>query len=256
VINVKKAYIQEIPLLHIVKGDIIDNSLPTIIFIHGFTSAKEHNLHYAYYLAEKGFRVLLPDCLYHGERDEGFSEEKLSPYFWKIVLTTIGELKIIVDEFERKGLIKDNLIGVSGTSMGGIVTLGALTQYPWIHTAVSLMGSPAYVDFAKAQIDYFTSLGYHLPYTEEELESIYSELTKYDLSLHPEKLNERPLMFWHGKKDEMVPFNYAHTFYERNRTAYINNEDKLFFMADERAGHKVSREGVLHLVKWFDKYLN
>ncbi|MDI5791688.1 hypothetical protein PO124_35075 [Bacillus licheniformis] len=31
--------------------------------------------------------------------------------------------------------------------MGGIVTLGALTQYEWITTAVSLMGSPAYVEF-------------------------------------------------------------------------------------------------------------
>ena len=47
------------------------------IFLHGFTSAKEHNLHYAYNLAKKGIRVLLPDAHLHGVREENLDEVEL-----------------------------------------------------------------------------------------------------------------------------------------------------------------------------------
>ena len=41
-------------------------------------------------------------------------------------VNTIHEFPILKDHFEEKGLIVPNGIGVAGTSMGGIVTLGAL----------------------------------------------------------------------------------------------------------------------------------
>ena len=39
--------IQQIPVLHLVDEKNSDEKLPFIFFIHGFESAKEHNLHYA-----------------------------------------------------------------------------------------------------------------------------------------------------------------------------------------------------------------
>ncbi|MFT8323393.1 MAG: dienelactone hydrolase family protein, partial [Bacillus sp. (in: firmicutes)] len=146
---IEKLFINEIPLLHIVKKENYDQKLPFIQFIHGFTSAKEHNLHFAYNLAEKGFRVVLPDCLYHGEREEGYVKMDLNIRFWEIVLKTIDEINIIKENFEEKGFIDINRIGLVGTSMGGIVTLGALRKYQWIHAAVSLMGMPYYKKFTQ-----------------------------------------------------------------------------------------------------------
>ena len=43
-----------IPLLHIVEEEFEDKQVPVVIFLHGFMSAKEHNLHYAYNMAKKG----------------------------------------------------------------------------------------------------------------------------------------------------------------------------------------------------------
>lgn len=254
-ILVDKSTIQTIPFLHLVKEEDIDKPLPICFFIHGFTSAKEHNLHYAYYLAEKGFRVILPDCLEHGERSTGKSEYQLGEVFWKIVLHTIHELSIMKEYFEEKGLLVQNGIGVAGTSMGGIVTLGALTQYEWITSAVSLMGNPTYVKFAQAQLAQVESLGYSIPFSEEEIENMLSELAQYDLSLQPEKLDGRPLMFWHGKRDKVVPFNLTREFYESILPYYEEQEDHLLFIEDDRADHKVTREGVLRLVEWFEKHL-
>lgn len=137
--------------MHIVKEEKKEKALPLVFFIHGFTSAKEHNLHFAYLLAEKGMRVILPEALYHGERNEQLTQEELAPRFWEIVTNEIKELEVLKNHFERENMIEKGRIGAAGTSMGGIVTLGALTQYEWITTAVSLMGSPAYVEFFDQQ---------------------------------------------------------------------------------------------------------
>ena len=97
-IIVEKETMVEIPTLHVVEADLKDLSdIPTVFFLHGFTSAKEHNLHVAYLLAEQGIRVILPDALHHGEREDDVSnnEKKLALSFWEIVLTSIGELILI-----------------------------------------------------------------------------------------------------------------------------------------------------------------
>ena len=89
---VKEEQWSNIPLLHIVEEQYANMEVPVVIFLHGFTSAKEHNLHYAYNLAKKGIRVLLPDAHLHGVRDENLDEVQLGLRFWEIVLTSIEEI--------------------------------------------------------------------------------------------------------------------------------------------------------------------
>ncbi|MDR4887068.1 esterase [Fredinandcohnia sp. QZ13] len=252
---VEKTKIADIPALHIAKNQIKDEKAPLILFVHGFGSAKEHNLHYAYLYAEEGFRVVLPEADYHGERYKGLEELEMNFKFWDIVINEIKELQRIKDELVGKGLVDETRIGVAGTSMGGIVTLGALTQYPWIKTAVSLMGSPYYEEFCRGQIEELKRHDIELPFTDTELEEKYAELKKYDLSLQPEKLNGRPLFFWHGEKDKMVPFKYTYEFYQEIQPLYKGKDEDLSFIADTRADHKVTREGLLASVDWFKKHL-
>ncbi|PLS15493.1 esterase [Bacillus sp. M6-12] len=255
-ICVNKEFIDTIPALHIAKQDIWNEQLPLIIFFHGFTSAKEHNLHYAYLLAEKGFRVILPDAYLHGERDQGINESKLAMSFWEVVIRTIQELGWIKQVFEDRGMIEKGKIGVAGTSMGGIVTLGALAVYDWVTAAVSLMGNPAYVKLAKLQIEEFAKMRYGFTLTEEEIQRQLSQLGEYDLSLQPEKIAGRPIMFWHGENDNVVPIQHAFELYESLLPVYEQSKDKLSFISDKRAGHKVSREGVLQTAEWFGKHMS
>ncbi|MGD7045263.1 alpha/beta fold hydrolase [Jeotgalibacillus proteolyticus] len=254
-ITIQKDWVNDIPLLHVAKQSEFSQPLPTIIFIHGFTSAKEHNLHFAYLLAEKGFRVLLPDVMLHGERHEGLDEMVLSTRFWHMVIHTIEEIQDLKEYYSTNGFIADGRIGLTGSSMGGIITLGALTQYNWITTAVSLMGSPTYVGFANAQINQFRRKGLTLPMTDEEIEEQLNVLTRYDLSLHPDKVNSRPLMFWHGKQDTVVPYEPTYTFFKTIYPAYKDNPDDLRFISEEEAGHKVSRKALLETTKWFQRHL-
>jgi uncharacterized protein len=249
-IKIKKDQIGSIPVLNLSLEDTADDKLPAVFFIHGFTSAKEHNLHYAYYLAEKGYRVLMPDTLLHGERGEDLDETQLSVKFWEIVLTTIEEIGMLKDHYVQDGLIDEERLGVAGTSMGGIVTLGALTKFPWIKTAVSLMGCPSYVALANAQINGLKKRGYHLPYSEEKMNTLFDMLEKYDLSRNPGVLEGKALFFWHGKQDTVVPYQPAYDFYQSLSEKKEPKLRDLRFMTDDLGGHKVSREGVLKSVQW------
>jgi uncharacterized protein len=255
VVIIENTLIKNIPILHIVQKGKQHEKLPLIIFIHGFTSAKEHNLHYAYLLAVKGFRVILPEALYHGERDQGFLEKDLYSHFWRIVIQTIHELNHFKEYYVNEELADPNRIGLAGISMGGIVTLGALTKYKWVKAAVSLMGMPAYEKFSLWQINQFQSQGFDLPFTQEQIDEQLSILRQYDLSLQPKKLENRPLLFWHGQKDPVVPYPLTYQFYQSVKDSYDKEPENIRFITDEHADHKVSREGLIATVGWFEKYL-
>ena len=132
--------------------------------------------------------------------------------------------------------------------MGAITTLGAITQYSWIKAAVSMMGTPAYQDFAQAQLNEFANQGIDLGYSEAQKEAIFNDLQKYDLSLQPEKLHGRPLFVWHGEKDPVVPISGIRSFvsgplFEKGQVTYIT---------DKHAGHAVTRKGLLEAVNWIE----
>jgi len=252
---IEKRRINDIPLLEVCQENDAEKRLPAVFFIHGFTSAKEHNLHYGYLLAEKGFRVILPEVIDHGERNDGKSVEEMTLQFWNMILSTIHELEGLKQYYVESGKIDEDKIGLAGTSMGAIITLGALSKYEWIQCAASLMGNPCYESFARYLVKGAGDRGVEIPYTSEQLEAVYKQLEPFDLSRQPEKLNQRPLFFWHGKKDPVVPYEFAYRFYEKARDLYVDFPDRLYFLLDEQAEHHVSREGLLRTVSWFETHL-
>lgn len=254
-IVVEKKRLNHIPVLHVVKQNQFSERMPLIIFLHGFTSTKERNMHPAYLFAEKGFRVIMPEAKYHGERSEGLSESQLGFHFWEIVLNSIAEVETFKDVLVGEGLADPDRIGVAGTSMGAITTLGALAKYDWIKAAVSLMGDPSYEQLALWQLNEIEKRNVKLELTKEEVTSLLNELKQYDLTLQPEKLNNRPVLFWHGKLDQVVPYSGAYHFYEQNRLKYEGAEDLFHFITDEKAGHAVSNAGVIAAADWFEKHV-
>src|SRR5690625_2235129 len=99
--------IKTIPCLVIVDQEKKDRALPLIMYSHGFTSAKEHNLTIAYLLADIGFRVVLPDSKYHGERELKVTSSERQISFWDIVMKNVEEFEEIKTYFDSKGLILD-----------------------------------------------------------------------------------------------------------------------------------------------------
>lgn len=254
-ILIEREQLGDITLLHVADKKIIDQSnQPTIFFFHGITSAKDQNLHIAYQLATEGFRVILPDALHHGEREGTVTGQQRTLLLWEIVMNSISELEILKNHYVSKGLTDQKKIGVAGTSMGGITTYGALTQYQWIHTAVSLMGTAYYEHFSKQQIEQMRHYGVNIP--ETLINATLQRLVSFDLSKQVHVLKQRPLMIWHGEKDQVVPASYSTTLYNELVEEYGEHSDRLALYLEKETGHAVSREAIFQMKHWFTKHIN
>lgn len=252
-ITIKEELLADIPALHICKAEYEQTPLPTLIFWHGFSSGKEHNLHVAFRLAKKGIRVILPEAIHHGERNQGLTEKQRLLEFWSIVLKSLKETEMLRNELEKKNLIQEERLFVGGTSMGGILTCGALTAFPWIKGGIVLMGNPAWEVFARKQITMLEQQG-ALPLSEEDVEKQVQKLIDYDLSQNEQMLGNRPLFFWHGRNDKEVPYEESYTFYEKIKE-YRKDDTSLVYQLDPSAGHKVSRDGLIAMTDWVADYI-
>ena len=243
-----------IPLLHVHTVEMNEET-PVVIFLHGFMSAKEHNLHYAYQLAKKGVRVILPDALLHGDRHEQVTKKQMNVRFWEIILQSIHEVENLYNYLKKNDYLKSDRIGIAGSSMGAITACGCLKHYDWITTAAICMGAPGYVELGKYLLAQLAAKGFKWSMTKEETQKNLDMLVNYDITVTPEKFNLRPVFFWHGKKDTTVPFENTYQYYLTLRTYYEEKPDYLKFVVDNHTGHTVTRDGMLEATSWLAQHL-
>lgn len=251
-IGIKKVVINDIPTLFVTK--ITEKKqLPTLIYYHGFTSGKENNLTIAYLMAEKGYRVILPECLYHGERHNEVSDEALQLAFWDIVIQSIQELQSIKVYLDEHSLLLNNRIGVAGTSMGGMITAGALAVYPWIKLGGLLMSTSKLTSFAHGLIAYYNEQ-HDEKVSDKEKEQVIEQLQRYDLYEKINQLNDRPLYIWHGLDDKTVPFQHATKLVKKIETSG-QSMDNITFIEERNRAHHLSRLAIKEATKHFTTYL-
>lgn len=252
-ISVKNVSIQGLPVLEIFPAEQENQALPTVIFYHGWTSQKESAMVNGYELAKNGFRALLPEADLHGERKPSSSTTQENMDFWRVVVHNLQEMESMIDYYQQKGLIDEDRIGVAGLSMGGITTCAALTQFPWIKAAAVLMGSPSPVLFSKWLLQSKWAEGMDVPFDQEAFDEMTAPLKKIALNLQPEKIAERPIYFWHGTNDDLVPYKLTADFYEKVKDEpYAKN---LQFQTTKGGIHKVPYTVSVEMASFFEKVL-
>lgn len=249
-VQVERQQWKGIPVLHIF-NEKMNEQTPIVIFLHGFMSAKEHNLHYAYNLVERGVRVVLPDAYLHGERDEAMGEAQMNVMFWQIVMTSIGEVGALQAELEERGFT--GRVGVAGTSMGAITTTGCLSTYEWIQAASVLMGAISFPQFLKLQFDGMRKTGVALPLTDAQIEEVNALLAPYDGYAHNTLLTQIPVYMWHGAKDATVPISLTEPFLPYLAEQGVSHQ--ITYVKEEKAGHAVSRKGILQCTEFLATHL-
>lgn len=248
-ITIEHIQIDDIPVLVITKKEHINKPLPTLIYYHGFTSGKETNLTISYLLAKQNCRVVLPECEYHGERLNNMSSRERELAFWDIVIQSIKELKTIKSYLTNKQLILNERIGVAGTSMGGMITAGSLVVYDWIKCAGLLMSTSRLTKFAKLLIAQFEKEN-ETKIKRVEKEQLLNDIKPYDLYEQLHQLNDRALFIWHGKKDDIVPFEHAINLWNK-----IKSNRHVQMVEEKNRAHHISRHAILEATRFFKKYL-
>ncbi|MBL1223646.1 alpha/beta fold hydrolase [Enterococcus sp. BWR-S5] len=249
-LSIRHRYIKKIPVLEVTPEDTKNQALPLIIYYHGWQSAKELSLTQARKLASKGFRVILPDAMNHGERKTGAISTIPSITFWSSIQYNLIEFSVLVRFFDRLELIKDGKVGVGGVSMGGITTSGILTQHPEVQVAVCLMGTPYPVRYIQRVMKKAAEMSVFVP---KDLPLLLSWVEKYDLSQVPEKLDNRPVLFWHGTEDEKIPYEDMADF--EQLIANKEYSKNVQFLTGTGEGHLVQGELMDQVTEFFTQKL-
>lgn len=257
VIQLKRKVINNIPVIELVDGELVDEKLPLVVFFHGWTNVKESVLVNGYELAKRGIRAILPDSIHHGERDPEGNATDNQLIFWDVVMHNVEEFKPLTDYYVEKNLADRENIGVSGFSMGGITTAAVLTQYDWVKAAVVLEGTPSPIPFTywllnnsnPANSDNTALNGLN----KNEVDLAMEALRPISLDLNPGKIANRPVHFWHGTEDESVPFDMTQDFVTKTQAEPYGRH--LSFSIGEGIKHKVPYEVTVEMADFFKKKL-
>ena len=87
---------------------------------------------------------------------------------------------------------------------------------------------------------------------QEYIHEQLAGLNQIDMSLNREKIAGRPLHFWHGTADDMVPYNLTKKFFDE-----IQGKDfakNVTMTTTPGAGHKVSFETTVEMADKFAEY--
>lgn len=249
-LTIRKRSIKNIPVLEVVPEEISHEPLPLVIFYHGWRTNKELLLTQGRKLADKGFRVILPDGMHHGERKATEISSIPSVTFFSTIQFNIVEYQVLIDYFRARDLIKDDLIGVGGYSMGGMTTASLLATRPEIKVAASIMGTPQPTLYSQNIRKHALALDLTVP---QELSLIHSWIPQVDLSLQPEKLAQRPVLFWHGTEDPKIPYSEPFDFYQKVKEEGYGS--RVEFLTGEGEGHLVTTELMEIIANYFATHL-
>src|SRR5690625_7518133 len=104
------------------------------------------------------------------------------------------------------------------------------------------MGSPNLVDFGNLIIKDFNKTAKN-QISLNEKEKVLNQLKPFDLSKDMASLNNRPILFWHGAKDDVVPITNFEEFVDKLNNNNYNGE--VVMLKDINIDHYRSRYYIL-----------
>ena len=249
-LKIRERHIHDIPVLEVIDEKYLNEPRPLIIFYHGWQTNKELLLTQGRRLADKGFRVILPDGMHHGQRKVAEKSSVPSVTFFSTIQYNLIEFDVIIRYFKERQLILKDRIGVGGYSMGGMTVAGLLTQHPEIKVGASIMGTPSPVEYAASIRSVAAKRGYHVP---SSLEAIHSWLPQFDLSELPEKVAGRHLLVWHGTEDEKIPYDPVEKAYQKMMA--MESGKSIQFLKGENEGHLVTIDLMETIADYFEEHM-
>ncbi|NLK64508.1 MAG: prolyl oligopeptidase family serine peptidase [Tissierellia bacterium] len=221
--------------------------LPSIIFYHGWGSDKNTQRIRGFILAAAGYQVVIPDAVYHGERNPlaDYSMAAVKEYFWDIIFSNMEEYSTIEKELILKYNTEPDRIAVMGNSMGGFTAAGIFTHNKNIKALTVFNCSCSWESFNKQnfQID-----------MTEKLERLTRKAVEMDPYNHIGMLKDRPILMLHGDSDTLVPVEGQRDFYDKFYTIYQEKE-KIKLVEYPGLNHFVTTNMMEESINWLGRYL-
>lgn len=227
-----------IEVLHACPAGAASQSLPTLVFYHGFTSSKLVYSYIAVAIAQYGIRCVMPDLPLHGARFTGDKVNQLGQ-FWPVLATGIDEFTVIKDAIARRGWCESTRLMVGGASLGGMTALGIMATHSELAAGISLMGSASY----RQRIDDLFP-----PTSDWQDAPQMTTLLAKQLIDCPQALAGRPLLLWHGDADDVVPA--ADTRALAAQLQAYGEGEQLTVVIESGVGHRITPEALEALTRF------
>lgn len=244
-IHEEKIYIGDIPALLFRPKDKKE-SLPTIVFYHGWSSNKEAQRIRGLIFAAVGYQVLIPDAIYHGERNPIEYTMENSKYFWEIILNNVKESFILINELtEKYGGDPENIF-VMGNSMGGFTASGVFTQNKNIKSLVVFNGSCAW-EFSNEKFKENPEIK-----VTADMEALEAKIKELDPINNMEKLKDRPILMLHGDSDVVVSVEAQREFFQKINPLY-EDKNKIKLLKYPGLNHYITTNMIEESILWIGK---
>lgn len=255
--TVERVYIgqERIPvLLFYGKG----SSMPVVFCQHGLLGDKRHMLSTCLRLADSGFLAVAMDARDHGERMKPRFWQRLQgnmpSFFFPILLGTAKDVGAVIDYLEGRIEADIGRVGMMGVSMGGFITVIAVSLEKRIKVAASVLAGANYRILMRQQ-SRLEGLSESFGLANEPLVDLdgYAEdfVEKYDPVNHLDRFRPMPLLFLNREKDHLVPLKCATSLYDALKPSYKDMPDKLRIKVYPGVAHEFSPEMETEVVEWF-----
>lgn len=143
-----------------------DTPAPTVIFTHGLTVNKESYAQYGLELARRGYVVITPDMVNHGDSDIPGPEVFLAPYMVSDAYGAYAAVRYAA----TLDYVDQTQVGVAGHSAGGqaannCVRLDSAEPNPMISAIYLVSSDPMYMDEAGNWANLYGARDFGLYYT-------------------------------------------------------------------------------------------
>lgn len=239
----RKIVIQGIPCYEIwPEGESVKADL---LLYHGWGSHATKQCFRAKLLAGFGYRVLVPELIYHGERGACVYDAANSAVrFLEVLLQSIREARGIFDE----AFSKERSCFVIGHSLGGMIAIGtAADNADRIDGFVAMNSTAQWSDYEKMMCGVFPNQSLDVLESEDFL-SVAAQLSHYAPKLWLEQGMMKPVLLTNGALDQTLPAAF-NTLFCREYT--LGNVLQMVF---PDAGHVVTDSMLLEVLEFIKKH--
>ncbi|MFJ8064621.1 alpha/beta hydrolase [Psychrobacillus sp. NPDC096426] len=211
----------------------------TIIIFHGWGSSVNNYVELAEYFSSLGFRVIIPEIIYHDTRNKlenHFLKEVTQEYFWKTIFKSIDDSTLF---FEELGVSEKEVI-LMGVSMGGFIASGIYANGNNFAGLININGSGSFLLSEKI----FRENDQRPDLTGEELNELkaYNPIGK--------SISYTPILLMHGEQDTIVSIEGQKDYFNFLTECDANYD--VVFNVYKDVNHSFTDEMLINLKQWLE----
>jgi uncharacterized protein len=215
--------------------------LPVAIAVHWSGGSKEGMQGIGEELARRGFIAVLPDVRTYGERTAEYASGGTFP---SLLDDTAKEISSIITALGSDKRADTERVGITGISLGGLVTHAVVARDGRIGAAAPIAGSP----------DWHFAQGFGVPGSGQV--STSRLMDRWEPLSHPGRYYPCALLMLHGRYDGTVPLAGSQKLYNTLIPFYAKAPAKLKLVTFEK-GHDIGGDPqvVGKAIDWLTQWL-